>query len=62
MTSQEDGAPSGGFKPDGLRESMQRHEAERIRDAILEGYRDAIEGRTVEYRGNLRRLMKQRRV
>jgi antitoxin ParD1/3/4 len=42
-----------------LREKKERLEAARIRDAILEGYQDAIEGRTVVYRGNLRRLLKK---
>ncbi len=36
-----------------------RKEARRIREAILEGYRDAILGRTVIYQGNLRQLMKR---
>ncbi len=36
-----------------------RLEARRIREAILEGYRDAILGRTVIYQGNLRQLMKR---
>ena len=42
------------------RERTERHEARRIREAILEGYQDAIEGRTVTYRGDLRRLMRSR--
>lgn len=35
-------------------------EAQNARDAILEGYRDAVAGRTVEFTGDLRALMKQR--
>jgi hypothetical protein len=42
-----------------LREKKERVEAARIRDAILDGYQDAIDGRKVEYRGNLRQLMKR---
>jgi hypothetical protein len=34
-------------------------EAARIRDAILEGYQDAIHGRTTVYRGDLRQLRKK---
>lgn len=43
-----------------LREKMERLDAARIRDAILEGYHDAIKGRTVPYRGDLRKLLKNR--
>jgi antitoxin ParD1/3/4 len=46
------------FVRDVLREKKKRLDAGRIRDAILEGYRDAIEGRTRCYRGNLRALLK----
>lgn len=41
-----------------LREKQERLEAARIRDAILDGYQDAIEGHTVAYRGDLRQLLK----
>ena len=41
-----------------LREKHERLEAARIRDAILEGYGDALSGRTVEYRGDLRALLR----
>ncbi len=47
------------FVRDLLREKKQRLEAAQIRDAILSGYQDAIEGRTVLYEGNLRQLMKK---
>lgn len=41
-----------------LREKKERLEAARIRDAILEGYQDLEQGRTVEYQGDLRALLK----
>ncbi len=47
------------FVRDVLREKKERLEAARIRDAILEGYQDALYGRTAPYRGNLRRLLKK---
>jgi antitoxin ParD1/3/4 len=47
------------FVRDVLREKKERLEAARIRDAILEGYQDAIQGRAARYRGNLRQLMKK---
>jgi antitoxin ParD1/3/4 len=42
-----------------LREKKERIEAAQIRDAILDGYQDALQGRTVAYQGNLRQLMKK---
>ena len=47
------------FVRDVLREKKERQEAARIRDAILEGYQDALNGRVVEYRGNLRAMLKK---
>ncbi len=47
------------FVRDVLREKKERLEAARIRDAILEGYQDAVQGRTALYRGNLRQLLKK---
>jgi len=47
------------FVRDVLREKKERLEAAQIRDAILEGYQDAIRGRTVPYRGDLRQLLKK---
>lgn len=41
-----------------LCEKMERFESAQIRDAILDGYQDAIQGRTVPYRGDLRKLLK----
>lgn len=42
------------FVRDLLREKKERQEASAMRDGILEGYRDVIEGRTIEYKGDLR--------
>jgi antitoxin ParD1/3/4 len=47
------------FVRDLLREKKQRLDAARIREAVIEGYRDAIAGRTVEYTGDLRRLLRK---
>ena len=47
------------FVRDVLREKKSRIEAARIRDAILDGYQDAISGRTVPYKGNLKELLKR---
>lgn len=47
------------FVSDVLREKKERLEAAKIRDAILEGYQDAIEGRTVPYCGDLQQLLKK---
>jgi antitoxin ParD1/3/4 len=46
------------FVRSALREKKERIEAAQIRDAILFGYQDAMAGRTVTYRGNLRALLK----
>lgn len=40
-----------------LRDRKERQQAAEIRDAILDGYQDAIAGRTVEFRGSLRELL-----
>lgn len=50
-------ANAGEFVRDVLREKKERLEAAQIRDAILDGYQDAIQGRTVPYRGDLRQLL-----
>jgi Arc/MetJ-type ribon-helix-helix transcriptional regulator len=42
------------FLRDVLREKKERMEAADTRDAILEGYRDLIEGRVIEFKGDLR--------
>jgi len=49
------------FVRDVLREKKERMDAMQIRDAILEGYQDVLNGRTVPYRGNLRELLKKAR-
>ncbi len=50
---------AGEFVRDVLREKMERLEAARVRNAILDGYHDAIHGQTVTYQGNLRALIKR---
>lgn len=47
------------FLRDVLREKKERIEAAELREGIVEGYRDLIEGRIVEFKGNLRKTMKQ---
>lgn len=47
------------FLRDVLREKKERLEAAATRDAILEGYRDVIEGRVVEFRGDLRAALRE---
>jgi antitoxin ParD1/3/4 len=47
------------FMRDVLREKKERMEAAEMRDAILEGYRDLIEGRVVEFKGDLRASLKE---
>jgi antitoxin ParD1/3/4 len=47
------------FVRDVLREKKERQDAARIRDAILEGYQDALNGRVVEYGGNLTAMLKK---
>lgn len=47
------------FVRDLLRQRKQQAEAAKVRDAIIEGYQDAIDGRTVAFEGNLRSLLKK---
>lgn len=47
------------FVRDLLRQQKQRQEAAATRDAILEGYQDAIEGRVHEFKGDLAALLKK---
>ena len=47
------------FVRDLLRQQKVRQEAAAARDAILEGYEDAVAGRTVPFKGDLRRLLKK---
>jgi antitoxin ParD1/3/4 len=44
-----------------LREKKLRMEAAAFREAILEGFQDVIEGRTVEYKGDVMALLKSKR-
>ena len=47
------------FVRDLLRQKKSRQEAAEARDAILEGYQDAIAGRTVAFKGDLKSLLKK---
>lgn len=47
------------FVRDLLRQKKLQTEASRVRDAILDGYQDAIQGRTFAFDGNLRSLLKK---
>lgn len=48
------------FVRDVLRQRKLHDEAQRVRDSIVAGYQDAIAGRTVEFHGDLRRLLSER--
>ncbi|MBM82659.1 MAG: hypothetical protein CMJ78_19015 [Planctomycetaceae bacterium] len=45
------------FVRDVLREKKQQIDAEEIRQGILEGLHDAVEGRIVEFNGDLKSLI-----
>jgi antitoxin ParD1/3/4 len=47
------------FVRDLLRQKKLQLEAEQLRQGIIDGYRDALAGRTVTFRGDLRALLKQ---
>ena len=47
------------FVRDLLRQKKLQLEAAAVRSAIIEGYQDAIDGRTIPFEGNLRRLLKE---
>jgi antitoxin ParD1/3/4 len=47
------------FLRDVLREKKERMEAAEMRDGILEGYGDLIQGRVVEFKGDLRATLKE---
>ncbi|MEX0791996.1 MAG: hypothetical protein WD045_02595 [Pirellulaceae bacterium] len=49
------------FVCDLLRQKKQQIEAAGLRTAILEGYQDAIQGRTVPFEGDLRSLLEKKR-
>lgn len=53
-------ATPGEFVLDLLRQAMLQTEAAKVRDAIIEGYQDAIDGRVVEFRGDLRSCLRSR--
>lgn len=44
-----------------LREKKERLEAEALRQGILLGYDDAINNRTIEFRGDLKAMMEEAR-
>ena len=47
------------FVRDVLRQRKLQQEASAVRDAILEGYQDAIEGRSVSFEGDLRSILQK---
>ena len=47
------------FVRDLIREKKQRQEAGRMRDSIIAGYQDAIEGRTHKFNGVLQTLLEK---
>ena len=47
------------FVRDLLRQRKIQLDAESARDGILAGYRDAVDGRVVEFRGDLQSLLKK---
>jgi len=47
------------FMRDVLREKKQRLEAAKMRDSILDGFKDLIAGRSIEYQGSVREVIKQ---
>ena len=47
------------FVCDVLRRQKLKQEAANVRNAIIEGYQDAIEGRTVAFTGDLPRLLEK---
>ena len=47
------------FVRDLLREKKQRQQASEIRARIIDGYQDAINGRSVEFKGDLKSLLKK---
>jgi antitoxin ParD1/3/4 len=49
------------FLRDVLREKKARIEAAELREGVIEGYRDVIEGRVVEFKGSLRKTMNEAR-
>ncbi|TWT29868.1 ribbon-helix-helix domain-containing protein [Blastopirellula retiformator] len=50
------------FVRDLIRRQKVSQEAEAVRDKILEGYQDAIAGRTTPFEGDLRKLLANKKV
>ncbi|MGI9322304.1 MAG: ribbon-helix-helix domain-containing protein [Pseudomonadales bacterium] len=42
-----------------IREKMERLEAAKFRQSVLEGYQDILEGRTIEYQGSITEVIDQ---
>lgn len=49
------------FVRDLLRQKKAREDAAAVRDGILEGYQDAINGRTTAFKGDLQSVLKKAR-
>lgn len=49
------------FMRDVLREKKQRLEAAQMRDSIVDGFKDLIAGRSIEYQGSVREVIKELR-
>lgn len=49
------------FVRDLLRQKKLQLEASQVREAVVAGYQDAIEGRVISFDGNLRDLLKKSR-
>lgn len=49
------------FVRDVLRRHKLQQEAGEVRDAIIEGYQDAVAGRIIAFDGNLRGMLKKAR-
>ncbi len=47
------------FVRDLLRQRKAQLEAQSVRQGILEGYRDAMDGRVVEFRGDLKSVLRK---
>jgi antitoxin ParD1/3/4 len=47
------------FMRDVLREKKARLEARALREGILEGYQDLLHGRQIEYRGDVKAIIKK---
>lgn len=45
------------FLRDLLREKKERQDAAALRDGVLEGYRDLLDGKVVEFKGDLQSVL-----